>query len=370
MSSYKTTLKRGINIISVPTTKPIKIDNVFSSDISGATFWRLNKNGKWVDKEEVNFINHNFETKNFKILQPLEVLKIDMPHEITIDWDIKFTSHTKHLYTKIEFAKGFDYKEALHLANLSSLVYKQESEIKEILKKYYDYENYEFYNHAPYDKNEPLENIVNFIKYFDAKFEPVDLQFLRLSKYDSKNQHVVIFVFRGSIVAQDWLVNFKASKKDFLNDKNEGDVHRGFNSEFEKFVDIMKNDEIFKLEEKICKINEINKNTKILLTGHSKGGAIATLVGCFLTKLGINKDNLEIYTFGAPPVGDRDFAKRYDNRVNLFRVVNKNDPIPFTPIIAGLKHFGKEIVLKGDDENWHHIDDYINNLMDKVENGE
>ena len=370
MAAFKTTLKRGINIISVPTTKPIKIDNVFSSDISGATFWRLNKNGRWVDKEEVNFVNHNFETKNFKILQPLEVLKIDLPQDITINWDIKFTSHTQNLYTKIEFTKGFDYKEALHLANLSSLVYKKEDEIYEILEKYYDYKDYEFYDHAPFDNNTPLENILNFIKYFDAKFEPVDLQFLRLSKYDSKNQHVVIFVFRGSLVAQDWLVNFKASQECFFNEKSEGEVHRGFNSEMEKFVDIMKNDQIFNLEEKISKINAINKNTKILLAGHSKGGAIATLVGCYLSKLGINKDNLEIYTFGAPPVGNSEFANRYNEKVNLYRIVNKNDPVPATPILAGLKHFGTKIVLNSNDENWHDINDYINNLMDRIENVE
>lgn len=370
MSSFKKTLKKGINIISIPTSKPIAIEKVFGSDISGAIFWRLSKKGKWIDKEEVNFVNHHFETKKYKILNPFEVLKIDLPQDITIDWDIKFMSHTTNLYTKIEFEEGFDYKEALHLANLSSLVYKEEDEIYEILEKYYDYEDYRFYDHAPYDNDEPFEDILNLIKYFDKQYTPVDLQFLRLSKYDSKKQHVIIFVFRGSKVAQDWLVNFKSSKEDFLDEQSEGDVHRGFHSELEKFVDIMRNDKIFKLEERACRIDEISKNTKILLAGHSKGGAIATLVGCYLAKLGISKANLEIYTFGAPPVGDREFANLCKDRVNLFRVVNKNDPVPILSTIVGFKNFGKEIILDGGDENNHDVNDYINNLMDKVEEDE
>ena len=370
MAIFTKVLKKGENIISIPISKPLKIEHIFSSDISGATFWRLSEKGEWIDKEEINFVNHHFETEKFKILYPLEILKINLTQDIFLEWDIKFKANIRNLYTKIEFQKGFSYREALHLANLSSLVYEKKDTIYEILDKYYDYKDYKFYSHAPFDKNSKFENILNLIRYFDEKFEPVDLQFLRLSKYDSSNQHVIIFVFRGSAVMQDWLINFKIKKEDFLESSTEGDVHQGFNSEFEAFVDIIKNDKIFKLKDEICKINEINKNTKILLAGHSKGGAIATLVGCYLIKLGINKDNLEIYTFGAPPVGDKDFAQRYNNKVNLFRVINKNDLIKIIQKITNFKYFGKEIELKSDEEDSHDINDYINNLMDKVEEEE
>jgi len=356
-------LKKGTNIISIPSLEPKKIEEVFNSDISGAIFYRLNEKGEWIDKEKIIFVNHQFETNNFKTLKPLEILKIDLPHDIVLEWDTKFYSNTHHIFTKIEFEKGFSYEEALHLANLSYLVYKEENEIYKTLKKFYDYTEYKFYNHSPYDQNKPFENILQLIKFFDMKFVPVDLQFLRLSKYDSKNQQIIIFVFRGSEKFQDWLSNFKFYKEDFI----QGNVHKGFNDEFQAFKKIIEKENLIQLKKHIPHINKITKNTKILLTGHSKGGAIATLVGCYLIELGIKKDNLEVYTFGSPPIGNKEFVEKYKNKLNIFRVINKLDPVPLISQLIDLKHLGKKIILDGR-YNGHEIKDYINNLLEKIEN--
>ena len=69
-------------------------------------------------------------------------------------------------------------------------------------------------------------------------------------------------------------------------------------------------------------------NEGILITGHSLGGAIATIFAADLISIGY--DNTIIYTFGAPRVGNSQFTDwfwKYHKGVH-FRVTQKRDPIP------------------------------------------
>eukprot|EP00468_Gymnochlora_sp_CCMP2014_P002078 CAMPEP_0167742086 /NCGR_PEP_ID=MMETSP0110_2-20121227/1225_1 /TAXON_ID=629695 /ORGANISM="Gymnochlora sp., Strain CCMP2014" /LENGTH=894 /DNA_ID=CAMNT_0007626227 /DNA_START=921 /DNA_END=3605 /DNA_ORIENTATION=+ len=85
---------------------------------------------------------------------------------------------------------------------------------------------------------------------------------------------------------------------------------------------------------------------KIYCTGHSLGGALATLTAYHIkTKLG--HKNVEMYNFGAPRVGNHAFASLYDHEVpRSFRVVMDGDVITDTPKLCCLyKHIGSEIML-------------------------
>ncbi|KAK2592975.1 hypothetical protein QQS21_009303 [Conoideocrella luteorostrata] len=76
----------------------------------------------------------------------------------------------------------------------------------------------------------------------------------------------------------------------------------------------------------------------VVATGHSLGGAVATLAGAYLRKSGINTD---IYTFGSPRVGDEPFATFVSNQPNgkTFRITNGADPITVAPgLMAGYAH--------------------------------
>ena len=67
---------------------------------------------------------------------------------------------------------------------------------------------------------------------------------------------------------------------------------------------------------------------KVLITGHSLGGALATLCALDLQYNFISDKNIELQciTFGSPRVGDKAFVKSYNNRVpNTWRVVNRGD---------------------------------------------
>jgi hypothetical protein len=70
------------------------------------------------------------------------------------------------------------------------------------------------------------------------------------------------------------------------------------------------------------------------LTGHSLGGALALLAAWLCTRRFINVH--QIYTFGAPMVGNAEATAAFDSRFakKLFRYVNGPDPIPRLPTIS------------------------------------
>jgi hypothetical protein len=79
------------------------------------------------------------------------------------------------------------------------------------------------------------------------------------------------------------------------------------------------------------------KSKKLFLTGHSLGGALATLCGLRLFKDGHGKAT--VYTYGCPRVGNEAFRKAYS--VPLYRWVNGNDIVPMgPPEVIGYRHVG------------------------------
>ena len=79
----------------------------------------------------------------------------------------------------------------------------------------------------------------------------------------------------------------------------------------------------------------------IFVTGHSLGGAMATVVGLWLADttskwvLRPNKINFKTYTYASPTVGNQDFANYYNGQTanaqvqwQAFRVYNEQDAIP------------------------------------------
>ncbi|KAK0411958.1 hypothetical protein QR680_005944 [Steinernema hermaphroditum] len=71
----------------------------------------------------------------------------------------------------------------------------------------------------------------------------------------------------------------------------------------------------------------------VWVTGHSLGGAMATLAAGYLVKTGlVDDDQLKLITFGQPRTGDEAFAKAHDSQISYtFRVVHKKDIVPHLP---------------------------------------
>lgn len=85
----------------------------------------------------------------------------------------------------------------------------------------------------------------------------------------------------------------------------------------------------------------------LCLTGHSLGGAAATLAAARLSDMGVPKAQLRVITFGAPAVGDEAFARRYESRFELTRVVMEGDPVA-----AVLQSLSGRFVQFGEKVRW------------------
>ncbi len=118
-------------------------------------------------------------------------------------------------------------------------------------------------------------------------------------------------------------------------------VHKGFNSYADLTLRMLLTSGSYGFLEQYRK----EKDARLLLTGHSLGGAVATIVGQRLIDFGFDPNRLQVITFGAPAVGNTPFAKMYGGRLDLIRVTNSEDPVPLTlqAVLRNYKQFGKEI---------------------------
>ena len=136
---------------------------------------------------------------------------------------------------------------------------------------------------------------------------------------------MAVLAFRGTHNVKDWMTNLNAATTQVCSSRRAvlGNVHRGFNEAF------------LSIRPKILPLLEGDEDLPLFITGHSLGGALATLATWYL-----NGDNLAAcYTFGAPRVGDSGLIDRF--RTPIYRVVNGVDPVPFVPPSQGLVSFAK-----------------------------
>ena len=123
------------------------------------------------------------------------------------------------------------------------------------------------------------------------------------------------------------------------DDKNSGDkifVHRGFRD----YADVVLSDG---LAERLKASLEKNPHETLYLTGHSLGGAVATITAIRLSDSGVDKTRLKVISFGAPAIGSHALAKNYADKIDLTRVVMKGDIIKKSLRALGYVHFGETL---------------------------
>lgn len=112
--------------------------------------------------------------------------------------------------------------------------------------------------------------------------------------------------------------------------------------------------------------NEVKKtpHSRIICTGHSLGGALATLCALDIQYNFPDKE-VSCYTYGSPKVGNSRFVESFNRRVpNTFRFVNSADSVPKLPPgryehVGVLYHIGRQVSAG--------LDDLVDKLVDKVE---
>lgn len=152
-----------------------------------------------------------------------------------------------------------------------------------------------------------------------------------------KHRDCIVVAFRGTDEIADWLDNIKARAVGHAL----GRVHRGFH---EALWDVWP--AMIRAVDDWQPKRKNSKHLPIWLTGHSLGGAMATLAAAQL----IEEDRpfYGLYTYGSPRTGDRDFARTYNIEAasRTFRFQNNNDIVTRVPArLMNYSHVGKFVYI-------------------------
>lgn len=140
----------------------------------------------------------------------------------------------------------------------------------------------------------------------------------------------LVIVIRGSHTANDWYTNAHAQLDPWVAGKNKGKgrLHHGFLAVAKVAVDSV--------------MDSVRAAKRIYLVGHSLGGAAAVILAAHLVELGIAPDCMQIFTFGAPMPGDREFASHYAGKLDFFEYRNSKDPFFVLPSSKQYRHLCDE----------------------------
>lgn len=112
------------------------------------------------------------------------------------------------------------------------------------------------------------------------------------------------------------------------------------------------------VERGISLFTEGDNEYKLLFTGHSLGGALATIAaGDYAARKG---GQICVMSYGAPKVGNFNFARRFNELVpNTFRIVNDSDLVSRMPrslstggALNRYKHSGRTVLVNDDGDYW------------------
>lgn len=177
----------------------------------------------------------------------------------------------------------------------------------------------------------------------------------------------IIISGQGTTTFTDWYHDFQIwrTKVEYLDNTL---VHSGFIKQYDSVRT--------RIHLEIVKLMQEKDYKRIISTGHSLFGAIATIAAL---DCAIKYDiPVSCVTFGSPRVGSRKFSKLFSKLVTTsFRCVRHKDPITFSPLpgrfkhVRGGIHFGKEITFNvplynvcGCRVSHHDMDDYLEFIKD------
>ena len=175
---------------------------------------------------------------------------------------------------------------------------------------------------------------------------PVDTQV-----FVAADDSMIVVAFRGTENILDWITNAKVKQKP---GGPLGKIHGGFLAAFQSVWG--------QIHETIEEFDADSKPRSVWVTGHSLGGALATITAAQMIE---DDDPIHgMYTYGQPRVGDRKFAREFDGEFEprAFRHVNSHDIVTRVPPrrspggdryrhIGSLKYFDAGGDLH-DDINW------------------
>ncbi len=210
-----------------------------------------------------------------------------------------------------------EFQNALFLAHCANAAYERIS-----------LQNYQHYSQIAFDAAEQFEG-------------PQDTQ-----GFVGATDQAVILAFRGTEPDRwtDWCTDLSSAQKLWLGCQ----VHTGF---------LTAHDGVAKQYLTLIKKMR-TANQAIYVTGHSLGGALATLAGKVLATGGEAGENFtpaRVVTFGAPMVGDIRFTSTYG--LKWLRFVHNEDIIPHVPPLGSYVDGGSLLYFKPDGTLSYNVND-------------
>jgi hypothetical protein len=128
---------------------------------------------------------------------------------------------------------------------------------------------------------------------------------------------ILISVRGTSELLADALLDADANQVPF--EEGEGKVHNGFYSAAKVAYAFV-----------VRYLDKFYSGQKLLITGHSLGGAVALILSEMLRRDKQYTQDIVLYTYGAPRAADSTFIENAEPLVH-HRIVNHNDPVPSVP---------------------------------------
>lgn len=244
------------------------------------------------------------------------------------------------------------------LAKASHDTYKPVSKLEKRLIKYnFQFQNQEFY--SPEWKETGSAHV---------GFKPL-----------TSDKGVVLVAFRGSDNWKNWFLAHTQGTPPFLKPKetkNGTKVHTGFYDVVKAFVEKEENikfnlgssseKELISLEKLISENLAGKRQDTFIFTGHSLGGALASIYAADLVDRRISAKNIAVYSFGSPTFSDR----KYDSYgINLYQRFNTNDPITIFSFLALSNYYDFCFVGKTESIRGRYPDKYMKDMYIELEEG-
>jgi triacylglycerol lipase len=210
-------------------------------------------------------------------------------------------------------AKNFDAANALLLAEASEIAYNSEAAARALMLD---------------------RGLTNFIW--------IDLSgvFNDLHAFAASNNEFTVLAFRGTASVHDWMTDLYATPTRFSwlfqGGPEVGEIHAGFGHALSdgwgKVVDAVRTVAPIPAA---MDTTSVDAQRTLWITGHSLGGALASLAGAGFSLLPdkVIRPVSGIYTFGQPRIGLHNFCDNYGRLLppKTFRLVNNKDLVPRVP---------------------------------------
>jgi len=162
----------------------------------------------------------------------------------------------------------FTFENALATAKASRLAYDDEDRAATVTSQQWRMNRFRFFDHAGEDTQ----------------------------AFVCGNNEYCVLAFRGTASFRDWLTDFDAGMVSY----HTGRIHGGFRKALNDVWD-----DVFECIQEFC-----DEGKPLWVTGHSLGGALATLAVDRLLRADFEIKGL--YTYGQPRVGNKQFAEYFD----------------------------------------------------------